>query len=316
MNAGLVDIAFAAVGNRVTNDHFDAIGLTDEWIRRRTGVAARWWMDPAEPLDDVAARVCEPLAARHGSRADIRALIVVSSSTGGAMPGIAQRAATKAGLPGDVLAYDMTAACSGFVYGLISALSLCESARSGAVIVCAVEAMSRMLDKTDRNTAPLFGDGAAAVLVEWRQEFRKHRWYAGCDGGGADLMRGEIAGGITLDGMNVYDRAVRIMPEVVNKLVADDPGPAVIVGHQANSRILQKVREGVHDVDDAVFVDRVAEFGNTSSASIPLALGTSVAERAIPLEGRAIMVAYGSGESWGGVSVDYDFSAAVPTERG
>ena len=311
MNAGVVDISFAAVGNRVTNDYFDEIGLTDEWIRRRTGVAARWWMDPDEPLDEVAARVCEPLVAQHGSRVDIRGLIVVSSSTGGAMPGIAQRAATKAGLSGDVLAYDMTAACSGFVYGLIAALSLCDSAQSGAVIVCAVEAMSRMLDKSDRNTAPLFGDGAAAVLVEWRPRFAAHRWHAGCDGGGADLMRGEICGGITLDGMNVYDRAVRIMPEVVKTLTADGCRPTIIVGHQANSRILQKVRDGVGDVGDAVFVDRVAEFGNTSSASIPLALGTSVAERAIPLEGRAIMVAYGSGESWGGVSVDYDLTDAV-----
>lgn len=154
MNAGIVDIAAATTGEHVTNSFFDSIGLTDEWIRRRTGVAARWWMDPDEPLEDTAARVCAPLVARHGGRVEIIALIVVSSSTGGAMPGIAQRAAKKAGLPTDVLAFDMTAACSGFVYGMISALSLCESAESGGVIVCAVEAMSRMLDKTDRNTAP------------------------------------------------------------------------------------------------------------------------------------------------------------------
>ena len=316
MNAGVVDIAIADTGKRITNDYFDSIGLTDEWIRRRTGVAARWWMDPAEPLDAVAAGVCGRLVERHGSRVDIVALIVVSSSTGGAMPGIAQRAATTAGLTGDVLAYDMTAACSGFVYGLISALSLCESAQSGAVIVCAVEAMSRMLDKTDRNTAPLFGDGAAAVLVESRPEFHKHRWHAGCDGGGADLMRGEIGGGIALDGMNVYDRAVRIMPQVVNRLRDNDADPAIIVGHQANSRILQKVREQIDGVGDAIFVDRVAEFGNTSSASIPLALGTCVAERSIPLTGRSILVAYGAGESWGGVSVDYDLTDAAVTERG
>jgi 3-oxoacyl-[acyl-carrier-protein] synthase-3 len=316
MSAGVVDIAIATTGTRIVNDHFDSIGLTDEWIRRRTGVSARWWMDPTEPLDDVAARVCEPLAARHRSRVDIRALIVVSSTTGGAMPGIAQRAATKAGLTKDVLAFDMTAACSGFVYGLISALSLCESAESGAVIVCAVEAMSRMLDKTDRNTAPLFGDGAAAVLVESRPEFRKHHWHAGCDGGGADLMRGEMGGGIALDGMNVYDRAVRIMPEVVNRLKDPDKDPTIIVGHQANSRILQKVREHIDDVGDAVFVDRVAEFGNTSSASIPLALGTCVGEQSIPLNGRAVMVAYGAGESWGGVSVDYDLTDTTIGKHG
>lgn len=310
MSAGIVDIAAATPGEHVANSFFDAIGLTDEWIQRRTGVAARWWMDPAEALDDVAARVCAPLVARHHGRVNITALIVVSSSTGGAMPGIAQRVATKAGLATDVLAFDMTAACSGFVYGMISGLALCESAESGAVIVCAVEAMSRMLDKTDRNTAPLFGDGAAAALIESRTAFRRHRRHAGCDGDGADLMRGEINGGIRLDGIHVYDRAVRLMPEVVKRLLDNDFEPTIIVGHQANSRILQKVREQV-DAGDAVFVDRVDQFGNTSSASIPLALAACVADRSIPLTGRSILVAYGAGESWGGVSVDYDLSDAV-----
>jgi 3-oxoacyl-[acyl-carrier-protein] synthase III len=310
MSAGIVDIATATTGEHVTNAFFDSIGLTDEWIRRRTGVAARWWMDPAEPLEDAAARVCAPLVARHGGRVDITALIVVSSSTGGAMPGIAQRAAKQAGLATDVLTFDMTAACSGFVYGMISALSLCESADSGGVIVCAVEAMSRMLDKTDRNTAPLFGDGAAAVLLESRNVFRKYRWYAGCDGDRADIMRGEINGGIHLDGIHVYDRAVRMMSATVNRLRDGDIEPTIVVGHQANSRILQKVREQV-DVGDAVFVNCVEQFGNTSSASIPLAVGACVAQRSIPLTGRSILVAYGAGEAWGGVSVDYDLTAAV-----
>jgi 3-oxoacyl-[acyl-carrier-protein] synthase-3 len=201
-------------------------------------------------------------------------------------------------------------ACSGFVYGMISALSLCESADSGGVFVCAVEAMSRMLDKTDRNTAPLFGDGAAAVLLESRNVFRKYRWHAGCDGDRADIMRGEINGGIHLDGVHVYDRAVRMMSDTVNRLRDGDIEPTIVVGHQANSRILQKVREQV-DVGDAVFVDCVEQFGNTSSASIPLAVGACVAQRSIPLTGRSILVAYGAGEAWGGVSVDYDLSAAV-----
>jgi 3-oxoacyl-[acyl-carrier-protein] synthase III len=310
MNAGIVDIATATIGEHVTNSFFDSIGLTDEWIRRRTGVAARWWMDPAEPLEDVAARVCAPLVERHRGTVDITALIVVSSSTGGAMPGIAQRVAKKAGLATDVLSFDMTAACSGFVYGLISALSLCESADSGGVIVCAVEAMSRMLDKTDRNTGPLFGDGAGAVLLQSRNAFRKHRWHAGCDGDRADIMRGEINGGIHLDGIHVYDRAVRMMSDTVNRLRNHDTEPTIVVGHQANSRILRKVREQV-DAGDAVFVDCVEQFGNTSSASIPLALGACATGRSIPLTGRAILVAYGAGETWGGVSVDYDLTAAV-----
>ena len=201
----------------------------------------------------------------------------------------------------------MNAACSGFVYGVISGLSLCQS---GAVIVCAVEAMSRLIDKSDRNTGCLFGDGAGAVLIESRPEFGEHRWQAGCDGDRVDLMRGEIGGGIQLDGMQVYNRGVRMMSETVNRLHADGTKPTVVVGHQANSRILQRIREEV-DVGDAVFVDSVEDFGNTSAASIPLALGTCVAEQTIPPTGRMTLVAYGAGEAWGGVTHDYDLTDAI-----
>ncbi len=107
MNAGIVDIVTATPGEHVPNDYFDAIGLTDEWIRRRTGVGARWWMDDADELDDVAARVCAPLVERHGGRLNISALLVVSSSGGGAVPGIAQRVAKKAGLGPELLTFDM-----------------------------------------------------------------------------------------------------------------------------------------------------------------------------------------------------------------
>ncbi|KMO67716.1 3-oxoacyl-[acyl-carrier-protein] synthase-3 [Mycobacterium sp. BK558] len=306
MNAGIVDIVTETSGEHVPNAYFDAIGLTDEWIRRRTGVGARWWMDESEPLDEVAARVCAPLVARHGE-GRISALLVVSSSAGGAVPGIAQRVATKAGLPNDILAFDMSAACSGFIYGLISGLSLCDAGDGAGVIVCCVEAMSRMLDKTDRNTGPLFGDGAAAVLLQPRPEFRKHRWHAGSDGAGADLMRGQIGKGIVLDGIRVYHRAVRTMTETAKILRENDVEPSIVIGHQANSRILQRVRDEA-DIGSAVFVDCVENFGNTSAASIPLALGASLAEGTIPAAGRALLVAYGAGEAWGGVMVDYDLT--------
>lgn len=305
MTAGIVDICTATPGTHIDNSQFDAIGLTDEWIRRRTGVAARWWMDPDVPLEDVAAQVCAPLGDRHS---DIAALVVVSCSTGGKVPGIAQRVATQSGLPTDVLAFDVNAACSGFVYGVITALSLCRP--GGAVIVCAVEAMSRLIDKSDRNTGCLFGDGVGAVVIEWRDDFREHRWHAGCDGNRVDLMRGEIGGGIQLDGMQVYDRAVRTMSETVNRLHDDGTKPTVVIGHQANSRILQKIRDEV-DVGGAAVVDSVEQFGNTSAASIPLALQTCVDDQSIPPTGRMTLVAYGAGEAWGGVSLDYDLTDAI-----
>ena len=308
MTAGIVDIATVTPGKHVDNSYFDTIGLTDEWIRRRTGVAARWWMDPDEPLEDAASAACTPLVERHRAQTDIAALIVASCSTGGKVPGIAQRVAKQSGLPAEVLALDVNAACSGFVYGLISGLSLCKPGQ--AVIVCAAEAMSRLIDKTDRGTGPLFGDGVGAVLVEARQTFRDFDWHAGSDGERVDLMTGEIGGGIQLDGMQVYDRAVKMMTDTLNRLHSPGAAPDVIVGHQANSRILQKISQQV-DAGGAVFVDSVEQFGNTSAASIPLALGASVAKRSIPATGRMTLVAYGAGEAWGGVSLDYDLADAM-----
>jgi 3-oxoacyl-[acyl-carrier-protein] synthase III len=308
MTAGIVDIATATPGKHVDNSHFDGIGLTDEWIRRRTGVAARWWMDPDEPLEDLAAQVCAPLVERQRTETDVAALIVASCSTGGKVPGIAQRVAKQAGLPTDVLALDVNAACSGFVYGLITGLALCKPGQ--AVIVCAAEAMSRLIDKTDRSTGPLFGDGVGAVLIEERPEFREFHWHAGSDGDRVDLMTGEIGGGIQLDGMQVYDRAVKMMTETLNHLHSKGFQSEVVIGHQANSRILQKISEQV-DAGGAVFVDSVEQFGNTSAASIPLALGTCVAQRSIPGTGRMTLVAYGAGEAWGGVSLDYDLADAM-----
>ncbi|OBK73993.1 3-oxoacyl-ACP synthase III family protein [Mycobacterium sp. 1274761.0] len=308
MTVGIIDLATATPGKHIDNSHFDAIGLTDEWIRRRTGVAARWWMDPDVPLEDVASAVCAPLVERHRGRVKFTALVVVSCSTGGKVPGIAQRVATQSGLPTDVLAFDVNAACSGFVYGLITGLALCRPGE--AVIVCAAEAMSRLIDKSDRNTGCLFGDGVGAVVLESRPNFREHTWHAGCDGDRVDLMRGEIGGGIQLDGMQVYNRAVRMMTETLDRLHDNGIKPNVVVGHQANSRILQKIREQV-DAGDAVFVDSVEQFGNTSAASIPLALGTCVADQSVPATGRMTLVAYGAGEAWGGVSVDYDLTETM-----
>jgi len=316
VTAGIVDIVTATTGTHVPNSFFDGIGLTDEWIRRRTGVGARWWIDESDSLEEMAARVCAPLVARHPDL-PIAALLVVSSSTGGAVPGIAQQVATKAGLPTNTLTFDMSAACTGFIYGLITGMSLCNGG-SGAVIVCCVEAMSRMLDKTDRNTGPLFGDGAAAVLLESRPTFRDHRWHAGSDGDGADLMRGKLGQGIQLDGIRVYHRAVRTMTETVKILREGDAGagvePSIVIGHQANSRILQRVRDE-SDIGDAVFVDCVENFGNTSAASIPLALGASLRAGTIPTSGRALLVAYGAGEAWGGVTVDFEFAADLLDEH-
>ena len=310
MSAGIVDIATAKPGRRIDNDHFAAIGLTDDWIRRRSGIAARSWLPDDTPLAEVAAEACAPIMTRTDDSTAVDVLVVVSTSSRQRIPGIAQKVAQLAGLGPSVLTFDMNAACCGFVYGLVTGLSLCDAGQARSVLVCSVEAMSRMVDRTDRQTACIFGDGSAAVLLTDRAEFSRFRQIAGCDGSQEALMTETDTGGIHLDGMQVYDRAVRRMSESAQYLFDHGPAPTVLVGHQANGRILEQIR-GFTAQLGVPFVNRIENYGNTSSASIPLAFAEELDSGSLPAAGRLGAVAYGAGEAWGGVSVDYRVPAVT-----
>ncbi|MFE7274415.1 ketoacyl-ACP synthase III [Streptomyces sp. NPDC057623] len=310
MSAGIVDLHAAKSDDVVENAHFESIGLTDEWIRRRSGIASRTWFPDGVELADVAAEACAPLVGRAADPSAIGALIVVSTSVRQRVPAIAQKVAERAGLPSSVLAFDMNAACCGFVYGLVNGLSLIDAGQTRSALVCTVEAMSRMVDRSDRQTACLFADGAAAVLLEDRARFPRFVHVAGGDGAQEQLMRETGAGGIRLDGAQVYDRAVRRMTDTARQLFAHDPAPSVLVGHQANGRILEQIRTFTSELG-VPFVNRIEHFGNTSSASIPLALADELGTGSLPAEGRLGAVAYGAGEAWGGVSVSYRIPTAA-----
>jgi 3-oxoacyl-[acyl-carrier-protein] synthase-3 len=306
VSAGLVDIAVSTAGAVIPNSHFDVIGLTDEWIQRRTGIVSRRWFDPALELAEPATAVCQLIASRTDS--PIGALVLVSTSSTQRVPPLAPAVATAAGLSPAALVFDLNAACSGFVHGLATALALVDAGTVGSALVCCVEAMSRLLDPADRQTACLFGDGAAAVLVA-PGDFAPAVSVTGSDGAHADIMRRLDPIGLHLDGLTVFNRGVRRMSELIRKLAATGPTPTAVIPHQANGRILNAVRETVADLGLTV-VNRIAETANTSSASIPLALGAELEAGALPPTGRLVTVAYGAGETWGGVAVDYAIGPA------
>lgn len=303
MTSGIVDIVAARPAGAVDNSHFESIGLTDEWIRRRSGIAVRTWLDEAVSVAELAAQACAPIVARMEDPTRVGALILVSTSERQRIPSPAQRVAQLAGLPSSVMAFDMNAACCGFVYGLVNGLALCGSDPARSVLVCSAETMSRMVDRSDRQTGFLFADGAAAVLLEHRADFPAAGHLAGCDGTQEGLMR-ETGTGIHLDGLEVYDRAVRRMSQAAQFLMDLDPAPSVVVGHQANGRILDQIRTYLAPYD-VPYVNRIRSFGNTSSASIPLAFADALDDGELPHEGRLGAVSYGAGEAWGGVSVSY-----------
>lgn len=310
MSAGIVDIATAKPARMIGNDHFASIGLTDEWIRRRSGIAARSWLPDQTPLTEVAAEACAPIVTRMADPSSIGALVVVSTSVQQCVPGIAQKVAQLAGLGPSVLTFDMNAACCGFVYGLVAGLSICDAGQARSVLLCSVEAMSRLVDRTDRQTACLFADGSAAVLLEDRAEFKGFRHVAGCDGSHAAFIRETGEGGIHMEGMQVSYHAVHRMSESAQYLFDHGPAPTILVGHQANGRILEQVRLSTLHLG-VPFVNRIENAGNTSSASIPLAFAEELDAGSLPATGRLGAVAYGAGEAWGGVSVAYSVPAVT-----
>ena len=308
MTAGIVDAVAVMIGRRVDSDEFEAAGVSGEWIRRRMGIDGRRWLDPETPLVEPAAQACRALAERSADDAGVGALILVSSSAPRRVPGMAQEVALRAGLPPTVLAFDLNAVCTGFPYGLATALALVDAGHVASAVVCAAEAWSRLIDPNDRKTGPLFADGVAAVLVAARDGFAPCLVRAGCDGEFREVIHeqrpGQAPPGIHMDGGLVYQHAVRHMSELAVELAGHEPRPTVFVPHQANGRMLATMGEDLAELGIPV-VNRIAEAGNTSSATIPLAFAAALADGELPLAGRLGAIGYGSGEAWGAVSVSY-----------
>ncbi|GIJ19753.1 3-oxoacyl-ACP synthase III family protein [Micromonospora lutea] len=309
MAAGLTDIEAWVPPNRISNEHFSGISLTDAWITRRTGIHSRAWFADEADLTAAAADVVRTVVDRGPDPERIGALLLVSTSNDARVPGLAQAVATRAGLRPSVLSVDLNAACCGTVYALTMALGLVTAGTVAEALVCSVEAMSRITDKSDRQTAFLFGDGVGVLRVADREQFAPPRSVAGCDAAFADLMT-MGPNGVQIRGIEVYERAVARMVRVLADVSADYK-PDVVVAHQANGRILQEVRRRLPD-PAPVFVNRIAELGNTSSASIPLALAAELTDGAVARRARLAAVAYGAGEAYGAVSIDYDIDHELP----
>lgn len=309
MAAGLIDIEAWVPPNRVTNERFSEISLTDAWITRRSGIRSRAWFADDADLADAAAGVVRAMVDRVSDRSRIGALLLVSTSNNARVPGLAQAVATRAGLPPSLLTVDLNAACCGAVYGLTVALGLVTAGTVAEALVCSVEAMSRITDKHDRQTAFLFGDGIGVMRVADREQFAPPQSVAGCDAAYADLMT-MGPNGVQIRGIEVYERAVTQMASAL-AAVSEHYKPDVVVAHQANSRILEEVRRRLPD-PAPVFVNRIADLGNTSSASIPLAFAAELTDGAIVRRARLAAVAYGAGEAWGAVCLDYDIDHELP----
>jgi len=298
----------------VRNDEFSArLDTSDAWIRERTGIVERRIADESQSSSDLAlAASREALAAAGMSAADLDLIIVATSTPDFIFPSTACLLQAKLGIA-HCPAFDVQAVCSGFVYALATADNFIRGGAAKRALVVGAEVFSRILDWNDRGTCVLFGDGAGAVVLAAADTPGIHASVLRADGSHAGILSvpGNVCGGrivgspfLQMAGNQVFKFAVRVLDEVGRETLAE-AGMRIedidwLIPHQANVRILEATARklGLPRERLVVTVDR---HGNTSAASVPLALDEWLRAGKIRTGQRVMMQGVGGGFTWGAV---------------
>ncbi|MDH2902395.1 MAG: ketoacyl-ACP synthase III [Actinomycetota bacterium] len=282
----------------VTNDELSlTLDTSDEWISERTGIRQRYVGGTARSLGVIAGR--NAMADAGVEPEDIDFCLLATTSPDRMAPATAVLIANDLGLT--CPAMDVNAACSGFMYAVRVAQGLLETGNK-RILVIGAEHLSKWVDWTDRNIAVLLADGGGAAILEYDPDVNDVLSFVlGADGSGADLLTCEHEGTFTMDGREVFRRAVRVVVDSSQRalelagITADDL--ALIIPHQANIRIIQAVadRLGIGMDRAVIALDR---YGNTSSASIPLAFDVARTEGRIKTGDYALLTGFGAGMTW------------------
>ncbi|MGE6669616.1 beta-ketoacyl-ACP synthase III [Paenibacillus xylanexedens] len=294
------------------------VDTNDEWIVSRTGIKQRHIAAPDQATSDLAYEAAiKALESAGMTGSDLDLIIVATITSDSSFPSTACILQDKLGAKG-AAAFDLSAACSGFVYGLASATSFIQSGMYNNALVIGADCLSRITDYTDRNTCVLFGDGAGAVVVGEVPEGRGFKAFdLGAEGAGGSLLQMEGGGSrlpastetvedkkhyIQMNGREVFKFAVRVMGtatiEVLRKAGMERTDVDLFVPHQANIRIIQSAMQRLELPEEKVVVN-VDKYANTSAASIPLALVEAAEEGRMKAGDTVLMVGFGGGLTWG-----------------
>jgi 3-oxoacyl-[acyl-carrier-protein] synthase III len=302
--AGILGLGVALPERRVANAEIaPRLGVTDEWIQRRTGIGERRYAAPGQRVSDLA------VAAGRGALVDagldasaIDMVLVATLAADEITPSTAPIVAHELGI-GNVAAIDVGAACAGSLAALAHATAWIEAGRARNVLVIGAEILTRFVDFDDPRTAPLFGDGAGALVVSADASGEIGPFVLGSDGGAAHAIRATHARGvIEMEGHETFLMATEKLSKSTSEVLAlanvalEDVD--LFVYHQANSRILTAVAERLQLPRERVF-DCIAGFGNTSAASVPIALAQAVRVGALRPGARVVLGAVGAGLVWG-----------------
>jgi 3-oxoacyl-[acyl-carrier-protein] synthase-3 len=306
MNAGILGIGSYVPERIVTNyDLEQMMDTSDEWIRTRTGIEERRIASDDVDTSHMAAEAAKQALEDAGIAAEQLDLILVATVTPDyAFPSVACMVQDQIGAK-HAAAMDISAACAGFMYGMITAQQFIQTGAYKYVLVIGSEKLSKIVDWNDRNTAVLFGDGAGAAIMGPVSEGRGVLSFElGADGsGGMHLYQGEH---ITMNGREVFKFAVRQMGDsslrVLEKAGLTKEDVNFLVPHQANIRIMESSRQRLNLPEEKMSTT-IRKFGNTSSSSIPLALVEERTNGRIKDDDLIVLVGFGGGLTWGAVAL-------------
>lgn len=297
----------------VTNDDMAKIvDTSDEWITSRTGISRRRHIT-TESHEDLCREAAKMALANAGIKpGQIGACIVATLTADTQVPSAACRVQAALGLPNDMPCFDLNAACTGFLFALHTMECLLNASERKYGLVIGAEVLTRITNWEDRGTCVLFGDAAGAVVVECNEEWPSIQAVLGVQGEDQLLNVPGIGSDkkqvISMQGAGVFRFAVETVPhcidEVLGKAGKTMDEVDFIVFHQANARIIDLVVKK-YKIPQEKYYKNIAEYGNTSAASIPLVMSELVQMKKVGSGSRVLVVGFGGGLTWGGALVEF-----------
>ncbi len=308
MGSRLLGTGIYLPGDVLTNNDLEKlVDTSDEWITTRTGIKERRIAKEESVLQMAKIAGEEALKNSETDPSDLDAVVVATLTPEKRFPSTA--CLLQAEISAKGFAFDISAACSGFLYALDLADSMISSGKANKILVVGVERLSEVVDWSDRSTCVLFGDGAGAVVVESSEgpsQILSSKLYS--DGKLWDILYADCDGFIKMKGRELFKIAVRSMEEACREAI-DEAGlnPRdidLLIPHQANLRIIRSLAQKLGIPEEKAFIN-IEKYGNTSAASIPIALHEAIKEGRLRRGDNVLLTAMGGGLTWGAMVLKY-----------
>lgn len=323
-HSGILGLGCYLPARKLTNKDLEKmLDTSDEWIMTRTGIRERRVAPKKFAASDMGAEAARAAIKDAGLKPEDIDLIITATVTGDmAFPSTACIIQDKIGAVNSA-AFDINAACSGFIFGIITAKQFVDSGLYKNALVIGAEKMTNLVDWTDRSTCVLFGDGAGACVIGKTKNRRIISYFIGCDGSGSNLLRLPAGGSripttektvknklhfLKMEGNEVFKLAVKVMADAANKAITKAgllcSEIDLLIPHQANIRILMAVAKKMGLPEEKIFLN-IEKYGNMSSASTAVALAEANKEHRIKKGDNIALVAFGSGLTYGAVVIKW-----------